>query len=99
MTARGEVIARSLAQVQEAGTLYLHGNPSAKSSLLDAIKVLQQEIESPAEYLSKARFSVPYHDNHLDTIYICAANLPLGTSPFSICASLWLSRWDFLMQL
>lgn len=61
MTAREEVIARLLAQVQEAGTLYLHGSPSAKSSLLDTIKALQQEIETPAEYLLKARFSVPYH--------------------------------------
>ena len=61
MTAREEAIARLLAQVQEAGTLYLHGSPSAKGPLLDSIKALQQEIESPAEYLLKARFSVPYH--------------------------------------
>ena len=61
MTAREEVITRLLAQVQEAGTLYLHGSPSAKGSLLRTIKALQQEIETPAEYLLKARFSVPYH--------------------------------------
>lgn len=64
MTAQGEVIARLLAQVQQAGTLYLHGSPSAKSYLLDTIKVLQQEIEGPAEYLSRTRLSVPYHTNH-----------------------------------
>ena len=59
MTAQGEVITRLLAQAQEAGTLYLHGSPSAKGSLLDTISVLQQKIESPAEYLSRTRFLVP----------------------------------------
>lgn len=99
MTARGEVVAGLLAQVQEAGTLYLDGSPSAKGSLLDTIKALQQEIENPTEYLSRTRFSVPYHTKSVESIHICAANFPLGTSPFSVCASLWLSRWDFLMPL
>ena len=64
MAAQREVIARLLAQVQEAGTLYLDGSPSGKGSLLDTIKVLQQEIESPAEYLSRTRISVSYRTNY-----------------------------------
>ena len=76
MTARGEVIARLLAQVQEAGTLYLHGSPSAKASLLDTIKGLQQEIESPAEYLSRTRFSVPYYTNHWTLFTYAPLTLP-----------------------
>ncbi len=64
MTAQGDVIARLLAQVQQAGTLYPHGSPSAKGYLLDTIKVLQQEIEGPAEYLSRIRPSIPYHTNN-----------------------------------
>ena len=64
MTAREGVITGLLAQVQAAGTSYLDGSPSAKGSLLDTIKALQQEIENPAEYLSRTRFSVLYHTSH-----------------------------------
>ena len=63
MTAQGDVIPKLLAQVQQAGTLYLHGSPSAKGHLLDTIKVLHHEVEGPAEYLSRTRLSVPYHTN------------------------------------
>ena len=71
MAARGEVIARLLAQVQEAGTSYIDGSPLAKGSLLDTIKTLQQEIEGPAEYLSRTRISVPYHNNHWTLFILC----------------------------
>lgn len=82
MAAQGEVIARLLAQVQEAGTLYLEGSPSAKGSLLDSIKVLQQKIESPAEYLSRTRISVPYHTNHWTVFSYVPLTLPWELAPF-----------------
>ena len=77
MTAQREIITRLVAQLQQAGSSYVHDNPSMKGYLLHTISVLQREIEGPTAYLFRTRLSVQHTMLHIasrNVRYACVAN-------------------------
>ena len=63
MPAQGVDVTELLARIQQIGSSNFQDDHLAKGKLLNALSVLQREIEGPAAYLSRVRQAVCPHES------------------------------------